>query len=136
MRIFGHCFGSFNYCMFSKLSWQEKSNSCLDLSWWKGISFVISNKSACFCAKFFKQIINEWVHDAHWSFRNTCMLVDLSQNSENIYWECLFSCFSMLPHNWNNFLCFCCASFTGFSCHLIILIKINNFGGIINTIIS
>ena len=89
--VFGDSLGSLDDSVLGKLSWKEESDGSLDFSWWESMSLAVSDESGWFSGDLLEDIVDEWVHDAHWSLWDTGLLVDLSQDSEDVDWEWLLS---------------------------------------------
>ena len=90
-RELGDSFGSFRNGMLGKFTWEYESNSRLNFSGAKSMSFVVCDKFACFTCQLFKNVIDERVHDAHWSLWDSSFWMNLFQYSINIDWKCLCS---------------------------------------------
>ena len=78
--VFGESFGFFADVMLGHLSWQQKTNSGLDLPRCDGRSLVLVSKSWYFCGNSFENVVDEAVHDWHGLAGNASVGMNLSQD--------------------------------------------------------
>ena len=83
----GDSLGSFNNGVLGEFSWEDESDGSLDFSGWESLSFVVSDELSSFSWDFLEDIVDEWVHDAHWFLWDTGLLVNLLKYSEDVDWE-------------------------------------------------
>ena len=127
----GDSLGSFNDGMLGKFSWEKESDGSLDFSGWESLSLVISDESGGFITDLSEDILDERVHDAHWSLWDTGLLVNLLKDSEDVDWEWFGSSLSSVDGGWS-FGGWC---FTWFSWHYyLFLLKIIKFSAVYKSI--
>ena len=85
--------------MLGKLSWEDESDSRLDLSGAEGLSLVVLNKFTGFTSEFTEDVVNEGVHNGHGSLGDTGLWVNLLQDSVDIDGEGL--CSLLVSSEWS-----------------------------------
>ena len=90
-REFGDSLGTLRNGMLCELSWKQKSDSGLDLSGGESVLLVISDEFGGFMGNLLIDVVDEGVHDAHGSFGDSRVWVDLLKNSVDINGEGLGS---------------------------------------------
>ena len=78
--VLGDSLGSLRDSMLGKLSWQDKSDSSLDLSACDGGSLVVVSQSGCLSCNSLEHIIDKAVHDAHGFAGDSSIRVNLLEN--------------------------------------------------------
>ena len=94
---FGDSLGTLRNGMLSELSWKQKSDSGLDLSGRESLLFVISDEFGGFLGNLLIDVEDERVHDAHGSFGDSCVGMDLLKNSVDVNGEGRGSRLFVLP---------------------------------------
>ena len=104
--------------MLSKLTWEEKSDSGLDLSGGESVLLVVSDESGGLVGDLLEDIVDEGVHDGHGSLGDTSLGVNLLEDSVDVDGEGLGSLGSSL---WGNSLLALLSwgVSSGFSCHFV-----------------
>ena len=87
----GDGLGSLDNGVLGEFSWEEESDGSLDFSGGESMSSAVSDESAGFGLDSLGEIVDEWVHDAHRSSWDTGLLVNLSEDSEDVDGEGLGS---------------------------------------------
>ena len=82
--VLGDSFGSFADGVLGQFSWQEKTDSGLDLPRCDGGSLVVVGQSWGFGGNSFEDVVDEAVHDGHGLGAHTSVGVDLSQDFVNV----------------------------------------------------
>ena len=103
--------------MLGELSWKEESDSGLDLSGGESMLLVISDEFGGFMGNLLIDVVDEGVHDAHGSFGDSRVWVDLLKNSVDVNGEGLGSLLGILPLWSLNFLAFGRCVSSGLSWH-------------------
>ena len=78
--VFGDGFGSFTDSVLGQFSWQQKTDSCLDLPRCDGRSLIVVSETGSLGGNSFKNVVDKAVHDGHCLAGNTSVWVDLSQD--------------------------------------------------------
>ena len=78
--VFGHSLCSLRDGVFGQLSWEEETDSCLDLSAGDGGSTVVVSKAGCLSSNTLEDVIHEGVHDGHGFAGDSSIGMDLLQN--------------------------------------------------------
>ena len=73
--------------VLGEFSWKEESHCSLDLSWWESVLLVVSDKLWGLKSNLLEDVINEWVHDAHWFLGDSSFWVYLLEDSVDVDWE-------------------------------------------------
>ena len=82
--------------MLGQLTWEEKSDSCLDFPRGKSLLLIVSDKLNRLLSDSVKYVINEGVHDTHGLLGYTGVWMDLLQHLEDVDPEMLSSLSSPL----------------------------------------
>ena len=85
--VLGDSLGSFGDGVLGKLSWKKESDSSLDLSGGESVLLVVSYELRWLKSDLLEDIVDEGVHDVHWSLGNTSLWVHLLQDSVDVNWE-------------------------------------------------
>ena len=78
--VFGDGFGSFTDSVLGQFSWQQKTDSSLDLPRCDGRSLVVVSKAGSLGSDSFKDVVNKAVHNRHCFAGYTSIRVNLSQD--------------------------------------------------------
>ena len=70
--------------MLGEFSWEEESDSGLDLSGGESVLLVISDESSTLSGDLLEDIVDERVHDAHGSLGDSSLWVDLLEDSVDV----------------------------------------------------
>ena len=70
--------------MLGKLTWEEKANGSLDLAGGEGVLLVVAHKARALSGDLLEYVVDERVHDAHASLRDTSLWVHLLENSVDV----------------------------------------------------
>lgn len=89
--VLGDSLGSLRDGVLSELTWEEESDSSLDLSGGESVLSVVSNESGGFVGDLLEDVVDERVHDGHGSLGDTGLWVNLLEDSVDIYGESLGS---------------------------------------------
>ena len=89
--VFGHCFSSLTHSVFSEFTRQEKTNSCLDLSWRDGRLLVVVSQTGSFSGDSLEDVVHEGVHDTHGFAGNTIIWMNLLHNFVEVDGVTLFT---------------------------------------------
>ena len=82
--VLGDGLGSFRDGVLSQLSWEEKSDSSLDLPRGDGSPLVVVSETGSLSGDSFEYVVDKRVHDAHGLGRDTSVGVDLLQDFVNV----------------------------------------------------
>ena len=82
--VLGDGLGSFRDGVLSQLSWEEKSDSSLDLPRGDGSPLVVVSETGSLSGDSFEDVVDKGVHDAHGLGRDTSVGVDLLQDFVNV----------------------------------------------------
>ena len=100
--------------MLSEFSWEEESDSSLDLSGGESVLSVVSDESGGLLGDLLEDVVDERVHDAHGSLGDSGLGVNLLEDSVDVDGEGLGSLVSSLSL-WLSSLSWGVSS--GFACH-------------------
>ena len=64
-RVLGDSLGSLGDGVLGELSWEEESDSGLDLSGGESVLLVVSDESGGLSGNLLEDVVDERVHDAH-----------------------------------------------------------------------
>ena len=78
--VLGHSLGAFTHCVLGQFTWQEQTDSGLDLPAGDGGTPVVVGETGSLGCDALKDVIHEGVHDRHGLGRDTCVGVNLSQH--------------------------------------------------------
>ena len=82
--VLGDGLGSLGDGVLGKLSWEEESDSSLDLSGGESVLSVVSDESGGLLSDLLEDVVDEGVHDGHGSLGETSLRVDLLENSVDV----------------------------------------------------
>lgn len=85
--VLGDSLGSFGDGVLGKLSWEEESDSRLDLSGGESVLLVVSHQLGGLKGNLFEDVVDERVHDVHRSLGDSGFGVHLLEDSVDVYGE-------------------------------------------------
>jgi len=92
--VLGDGLGSLGNGVLGELSWEEESDSGLDLSGGESVLLVVSHKSGGLVGDLLEDVVDEGVHDGHGSLGDSGLGVNLLQDSVDVDGESLGSLLS------------------------------------------
>jgi len=89
--VLGDGLGSLGDGVLGKLSWEEESDSSLDLSGGESVLSVVSDESGGLLSDLLEDVVDEGVHDGHGSLGDSGLGVNLLEDSVDVDGEGLNS---------------------------------------------
>jgi len=89
--VLGDGLGALADGVLGELTWEEETDSSLDLSGGEGVLAVVSHESGGLSGDLLEDVVDERVHDAHGSLGDTGLWVDLLEDSVDVDREGLCS---------------------------------------------
>ena len=89
--VLGDGLGSLGDGVLGELSWEEESDSSLDLSGGESVLSVVSDESGGLLGDLLEDVVDEGVHDGHGSLGDSSLWVDLLEDSVDVHREGLGS---------------------------------------------